>query len=88
MTISRKISLSSFAVSSSTGRLKAMTPPKIDTGSQALALRNASARDFFDRATPHGLLCLMATAAMSENSRTVLKAASASNILLKESSLP
>ena len=83
MTISRKISLSSFAVSSSTGRLKAMTPPKIETGSQALALRNESARDFFDSATPQGLLCLMATVAISENSRTVLSAASASKNVIE-----
>jgi hypothetical protein len=88
MTISRKISLSSLAVSSSTGRLKAMTPPKIDTGSQALALRNESARDFPDSATPQGLLCLMATVAMSANSSTVLSAASASRMLLKDNSLP
>src|SRR5687768_4733944 len=88
MTISRKMSLSSPAVSSSTGRLKAITPPKIETGSQALALRKESANEFFDKATPHGLLCLMATVAISENSRTVLNAASASKILLKDSSLP
>ena len=88
MTISRKISLSSLAVSSSTGRLNAITPPKIETGSQALALRNESASDFFDNATPQGLLCLIATVAISENSKTVLNAASASKMLLKDSSLP
>jgi hypothetical protein len=65
-----------------------MTPPKIEIGSQALALRKESAKEVFDKATPQGLLCLMATVAISENSSTVLNAASASRILLKESSLP
>jgi len=88
ITISKKKSLSSLAVASSTGRLKAITPPKNDTGSQALALRNESASDSIDSATPQGLLCLIATVAMSENSKTVLSAASPSKMLLKESSLP
>ena len=88
MTISRKICFSSSAVSASTGRLSAMTPPKMDTGSPALALRKASASDASEVARPHGLVCLMATAVVSLKSSTVLKAASASRMLLNESCLP
>ncbi len=45
MTISRKMSFISSAVSPSTSRLVPTMPPKIDTGSQARHLRNASASE-------------------------------------------
>ena len=46
------------ANSTLTGRLTAMTPPKADTGSQACALRWASAASP-PTAIPQGLACLM-----------------------------
>ncbi len=46
-------------------RLVPTMPPKIDTGSQARPLRNASASEIDAVATPHGLLCLIATATVA-----------------------
>ncbi len=46
------------ARSAVTGPLAAMTPPKAETGSHALALAWASARSV-PTAMPHGLECLM-----------------------------
>ena len=49
-----------------TGRLAAITPPNAETGSQACALRCASATSA-PTAMPHGLACLMiATAGLVE----------------------
>src|SRR6266481_1943807 len=84
---STKSFATSSAVAASTTRLNARTPPNADTGSHASAFRYAS-RKVPCSAVPHGLLCLMITAAGSENSAARLRAASRSTKLLYESSLP
>ena len=77
----------SFAVSRSTFLLKAITPPKAEVGS-VLKARSYALYIELLAATPHGLACLTITQAGSSNSFTHSKAASASTILLYESSLP
>ena len=71
----------SSAVAASTSRLKASTPPNAETGSHASAFRYAS-RKVVCSAAPHGLLCLMMTAAGFLNSAARLRAASKSTKLL------
>ena len=67
MTTSVKISATCVAISTVTGTLVAMTPPKAETGSQACALRCASATSV-PTAMPHGLACLMIATAGSSKS--------------------
>ena len=64
-----------------------MTPPKALWVSVASARRNASPT-VLPTAAPHGLLCLMITAAGSSNSSTSFRPASRSSRLLNDSSLP
>jgi hypothetical protein len=66
-----------FASSTVTGRLTAMTPPNAETGSQACALRCASAMSVAT-AMPHGLACLMTAAHGSAKSWALRHAASVS----------
>ncbi len=70
------------AIATVTGRLTAITPPNADTGSQALALRCASATGSAasgaPTAIPHGLECLTTATAGSAKSDTIRYAASAS----------
>ena len=65
------------AMATLTGTFVAMTPPKADTGSQAWALRCASATSA-PTAMPHGLACLMIATAGSAKSYAARRAASAS----------
>ena len=60
-----------------TGPLAAITPPYADTGSEACALRWASARSA-PTAIPHGLECLMIATHGSVNSNAARHAAAAS----------
>src|SRR3546814_6269200 len=69
------------AVLASTGRLKAMMPPKADVGSVLKACRYACSDDSA-MATPQGLACLTMTHAQVSKLRTHSQAASASAILL------
>ena len=72
------MSATCWASSTETDRLTAMTPPNAETGSQACALRCASATSA-PTAMPHGLACLMiATAGWSAKSFAARQAASAS----------
>ena len=75
------------AVSRSRMRLTATMPPKIDTGSEARAFLKASTSSGA-MATPHGFMCLIATAAGTRNSFTSSSAALASTRLLNDSSFP
>ena len=59
-----KTSATCSAIATVTGRLAAITPPNADTGSQACALRCASATSA-PTAMPHGLACLMIATAGS-----------------------
>ena len=65
------------AISTETGTLAAITPPKADTGSQAWARRWASATSA-PTAMPHGLACLMIATAGSSKSSAARRAASVS----------
>ena len=62
-------------------------PPKAEVGSVLNAKSYASKIEFAS-ATPQGLACLTITQAGSSNALTHSQAASASTILLYESSLP
>ena len=75
------------AAAASTARLKAMMPPNAEVGSVLNALAYASAA-LPPTATPHGFACLMITQAGSSKLRTQSHAASASAMLLYDSSLP
>ena len=75
------------AGSASSGRLKAMIPPKADVGSVAKA-RSYAACGVAAMAAPQGLACLTITQAHSWNAPTHWMAASASARLLKLSALP
>ena len=77
MTISVKMSAICPASSAVTIPLAAITPPKADTGSQACALRCASARSA-PRAMPHGLECLTMATHGSAKSKTARQAAAPS----------
>ena len=75
-------------LSPSSGRLKAMMPPKAEVGSVANAFVVGVERGP-PMATPHGLACLTITqAGVCRRSCTHSSAASASAMLLYESSLP
>ncbi len=65
------------AIATLTGRFAAITPPKAETGSQACALRCASAMSV-PTAMPQGLACLMIATAGAAKSYAVRRAASAS----------
>ena len=71
------MSLTCSAIAADTGTLVAMTPPNALTGSQACALRWASATSA-PTAMPHGLACLMTATAGSSKSYAARRAASAS----------
>ncbi|MNT12301.1 hypothetical protein D3C72_1472240 [compost metagenome] len=78
------------AAASSSSTLKAMMPPKAEVESVLKALSYASSA-FAPSATPHGLACLMMTQAAplaASNDLTHSQAASASAMLLYDSSLP
>jgi hypothetical protein len=66
-----------LAISTVTSRLTAMTPPNADVGSQACALRWASATSG-PIAMPQGLACLMIATQGSAKSFAERQAASAS----------
>jgi hypothetical protein len=87
MTTSVKTAVMACAAASSRGRLTATTPPKALTGSQASARAWASA-SVAPVPTPQGLACLTIAQAGAANSVTSSKAASASAMLLRPSSLP
>ncbi len=72
-----KISATCSASSTVTGRLTAMTPPNAESGSQAWALRCASATSA-PIAMPHGLACLMIATHGSAWSYAARRAASVS----------
>ena len=72
-----KMSATCRAISAVTGRLVAITPPYADSGSQACALRCASAMSA-PTAMPHGLACLMIATHGSAKSYAARRAASAS----------
>ena len=57
-TTSVNTSATCSAIAALTGRFAAITPPNAETGSQACALRCASAMSA-PTAMPHGLACLM-----------------------------
>ena len=80
-------SLISSAVFLSSALLKAIMPPKADVGS-VLNARSYALKTEFASATPHGLACFTITHAGSSKALTHSQAASASTILLYESSLP
>src|SRR5207245_9861265 len=82
-----KVSPTSSAVTPSTTRLNASTPPNAEIGSQAYAFRYAS-RNVSCSAVPQGLLCLIITAAGLRNSAARLRSASSSTDLLDDSLLP
>ena len=86
-TSSTNIEFSRSASARSIGRLKHMTPPKALSGSVASAFSNASST-VEPTPQPHGLLCLMITAAGSSNSSIRRRPESRSSRLLKDSSLP
>ncbi len=66
-TTSVNTSATCSAIATETGTLVAITPPNAETGSQACALRCASATSV-PTAMPHGLACLMiATAGWSKS---------------------
>ena len=77
MITSVKISATCAAISLVTVPFAAMTPPNADTGSQACALRCASARSA-PSAMPHGLACFMIATHGSLNPNAARRAASAS----------
>ena len=66
-TTSVKISATCSAIARVTGTLVAITPPNAETGSQACALRCASATSA-PTAMPHGLPCLMIATAVRSKS--------------------
>ena len=72
-----KISATCSAIATETGRLTAMTPPNAESGSQACALRCASATSAAT-AIPHGLACLMIATQGSAWSYAARRAASVS----------
>ena len=75
------------AVAPSTSRLNAMMPPNADVGSVANA-RWYATKGSCAIATPHGLACLTMTQAGTSKLRQHCHAASASAILLYDSSFP
>ena len=75
------------AVATSTVRLNPKTDPNALNGSPARALPQASAK-MGSVAAPQGLLCFITDTAGLANPRTMSNAASKSNKLLYESSLP
>ena len=72
-----KISATCRAISTETGTLVAITPPKALTGSHSWALRCAVATSVAT-AMPQGLACLMIATAGSSKSYAARRAASAS----------
>ncbi len=77
MITSVKISATCSAISTVISRFAAMTPPYALTGSQACALRCASAMSA-PTAMPHGFACLMIATAGSLKSNAARQAASPS----------
>ena len=69
-----KISATCRAISTETGRLTAITPPKAETGSHSWARRWASATSA-PTAMPHGFACLMIATAGSSKSAAARRAA-------------
>ena len=87
ITASMKVETIASAAASSIGRLSATMPPNAARWSASRARRYASAAEA-PIAAPHGLVCLITTAAGSSNSRTMRAAASRSSKFVYESSLP
>ena len=79
--------LISIAVFLSSFLLKAIIPPNAEVGS-VLKARSYDSKTPVLSATPHGLACFTITQAGLSNSLTHSHAASASTILLYDSSLP
>ena len=75
------------AVSASSGRFSPTMPPNAERGSTSRAATYAS-RSVSAVATPHGLVCLMTTAAGAENSSAKRAAASRSRRFVNDSALP
>ncbi len=75
------------AAGASHGAWNATIPPNADTSSHANAFAYASA-GVAPNATPHGLLCFTITAAFSGSADAKAYAASTSNQLLNDISLP
>ena len=86
-TASMKVETSAAAVAASTARFKPTMPPKADNASASRARSNASTA-LAPVATPHGLVCLITTAAGSSNSSAIRAAASRSSRFVYDSSLP